>query len=151
MGRVYSAIVDQVAVTALQDLFVLTAAATHCCEILAVRIGQGNLAADANAEMLEIELNRYVSATGGTAVTEQPHEVGHPTADAAVVRNDTTLGTTPTLLHADTFNIQAGWIYMPVPEERIWVPPSGVFAVTLPAAPDGSTTISATLTWNEIG
>jgi hypothetical protein len=150
MPRFYSAVVDDIATTTAVDLFVLTAGAGSAVQIVEVVIGQSLDAGDTEAEMLEVELVRYASATGGTAATEVPFQLGD-TSDSAVTTSDTTLGTTPTILRAETFNVQAGYQYLPVPEARIEVPPSGIFAVVLPAAAVDSLTIRATLTWAEIG
>jgi hypothetical protein len=45
-------------------------------------------------------------------------------------------GTDGVIEQDDTFNVLAGYLYLPVPEERIWVPPSGIIALKFPATPD---------------
>ncbi len=150
MGRIYTSSVEQIAVTAIQDLFEVTVPSTGMVRILSVHIGQSNLAGDAAAEMLPIQIVRY--ATGGSSgalAVPAPHLVGSAASAVVVDRNNTTQGGTPTLIHADAFNVQAGWIYQPIPEEMIWIPPSGILAVELPVAPTGSTTVSASLTFEE--
>lgn len=149
-GRVYTASIEQVAVTAAQDLFDMAAPSTGMVEILSVFVGQSSDAGDAEAELLPVQITRYASAgSGGTSMTPRPHQVGHAASGVSVNRNVTTQGTTPTVVYSEVFNVQAGWLYQPVPEERIWVPPSGVIAVELPTAPTDSITVSARLTFAE--
>ena len=154
MGRVYSASFSGIAVTGVQDLLSLTGASGIICEILGVRVGQDSEFGDAAAEMLRIRIVRYGTiGSGGSAVTEEEHELGGNAAAAAVIRNNTTPGTTETVIVEDVFNVQSGWLYAPVPEERIIVPPTGtiVLAVKLQTAPDDSTDMSGMITWQEVG
>ena len=152
MGMVYSAAVSEVAVSVIQDLVEITAPADAVVILHSVYVGQSTEEGDAAAEMLPINIVRYATGgSGGTLGTENPHEVGFPAAGGAVEFNNTTQGTTATLLLADAFNVQAGWQYRPTPEERIVVSPSGVLAVELPVAPADAMNANITITWEEIG
>jgi hypothetical protein len=51
----------------------------------------------------------------------------------------------------DTWNIQLGWLYYPVPEERIVVSPSDFITVALPTAPTDDLETSGTIVWEAIG
>ena len=55
------------------------------------------------------------------------------------------------VLYNDTFNIQVGFLYQPVPEERITVTPSDRFTVELVNAPADALTMSGTITFEEKG
>lgn len=44
-------------------------------------------------------------------------------------------GTDSDVLLREAFNVLNGWIYIPVPEERIYVPPGGIIALKFPSAP----------------
>ena len=152
MGMIYSASFTDVAVTAAQDLFELTAPSDAVCIIHSCYIFQNTDFGDSAAEGLTISITRYsTSGSAGGTVTERPHEVGFPAAGAAVEINNTTQGGTPVIIMSDCFNVQAGWQYRPTPEERIVVSPSGIIAIELPSAPTDSLTMSGTLTWEEIG
>ena len=59
-------------------------------------------------------------------------------------------GTDGDIVHLDSFNILNGWFYVPVPEERITVAPSGIIALKFPIAP-AAMDIFAGIVWREIG
>jgi hypothetical protein len=150
-GRVYSASVTEVAVSAIQDFFELAAGAGSAIELLSVRLGQSTEEGDAAAEMLPVSIHRVtVSGSAGSTPTIRPHQVGD-TADATVEANNTTQATGNTELIHDAFNVQIGWLYQPAPDERIIIPPSGLLVVELPVAPADSMNMSGTITWKEIG
>ena len=157
MGLRYAAFIDQVAVTAVQDVFEITAPSSKAVCIHSIVIGQGggNDAGDAQAEMLPLRLIRGNTTTGsgGATVTPTPLETGFPAAGSTVKRNNTTVASagSPVTVHADAFNVQAGWPYQPTPEEKIWLSPSQRLVVNLPVAPADSLTVSATLIFEEFG
>jgi hypothetical protein len=153
MGRIYTAVFQDVTVSAVQDLFELTCPATGMAVVHSVRVGQITLLGDANAGMLEIGLTRRTAGgSGGTGgITPSPHHEGGPTCGLTVDINHTTTddsGATVVLL--DVFNIQAGWLYVPTPEERVWIPPSGILSVELHDAPASATSMSGSITFEEI-
>lgn len=151
MGRVYTASVSEVAVSAAQDLFEITAPATGMVRILSARWGQSSDAGDAAAELLPFNITRYASTgSGGSTPTPVPHSVGHAATGVTVEANNTTQGTTPTVLMSDAWNVQAGYLYQPPPEEQILVPPSGLIAIEFPSAPADAITISASVTFEEL-
>ena len=59
---------------------------------------------------------------------------------------------TPVDLHAEAFNIRAGWAYIPTPEARPGVGQNNtIIVVRLMAAPADSLTMSGTLIVEELG
>lgn len=151
-GRVYTASFDNVAVTAAQDFFEITAASGTIIRILSVFIGQSSDAGDAQAELLRIQINRYsTSGSGGSTPTARPHHVGDAAFGGTVEANNTTQGGTAVLLVAETANVQAGWYYTPTPEEQILSAVAGILAISLPAAPADSLTMSGRITFEVIG
>jgi hypothetical protein len=48
-------------------------------------------------------------------------------------------GTDGDVLYQDNFNILNGWLWLPVPEERIWVKGGGIIALKYPASPPAAT------------
>ena len=94
--------------------------------LLSIRIGQYGDAGDAEAELLPIAITRYATGgSGGSVRTPRPHVFGSGASAVVVDSNNTTQGTTPTVILQDSFNLQAGWLYVPTPEEWITIPPSG--------------------------
>ena len=152
MGMIYTASFTDVAISALQDLFELTAPSDAVVILHSCYIFQNSDFGDAAAEGLTINITRYsTSGSGGTAPTERPHEVGFPASGSAVEVNNTTQGGTPVVLFSEGFNVQAGWAHRPTPEERYVTSPSGIIAIELPTAPADALTVSGSLTFEEIG
>lgn len=152
-GHMYTASVGGVAVTAIQDFFQLLASATVPIIIHEIRIGQSSDAGDASAEMLRVQVSRTdmtLNGSGGTVPTAVAHSPGSPAAATVVEANNDTQSTVTTTIIEDTFNVQAGWLYVPTPEERIIVLPTEGLVVELPAAPDDSLTMSGSVTFEEI-
>lgn len=154
-GHVYSASFGAVGVaTTAQDFFQLLAAAAVPFELISVRIGQDSDAADAQAEMLRVSIARTdftINGSGGSVPTPRPHSFASPAASIVAEANNTTVSTVQTVIIEDVFNVQAGWLYMPVPEERIYCPggvTSGII-INMPEAPADSLDMSGTITWEE--
>lgn len=159
MGLKYTAVFEDIAVTVAQDLFEIAAPADACVVVHAVRMGQSSDAGDAQAEMLSISMVRgegtVTSGAGGAAVTPNPLEKGFPAAGSVVERNNTTkmvigTGALKVMLN-EAFNVQVGWLYQPVPEERIVISPSDRLTVELVAAPADSLTMSGQIVFEEWG
>jgi hypothetical protein len=159
MGMRYSASFEEVAVTAAQDLFELVAPTDACIIVHSVRIGQSSDPADAEAEMLPIAIVRgegtVTSGSGGSSPTKAPLESGFAASGATLEANNTTkmvVGTgTLTVLLNDTFNAQVGWLYQPVPEERIVISPGDRITIELVTAPVDSLDMNGAIVWEEIG
>jgi hypothetical protein len=152
MGRKYSAVFEEVAVTAIQDLFELVAPADAAVIVHSVVITQSNRAGDAQAEQLPILIHRgTATGSGGTTVTPSPLAVGDAAFGGTVEANNTTQSAEGTLLHAEAFNVQIGFHYLPPPENRPAISPSGLFIVELQAAPSASMTMNGTMVFEEIG
>ena len=153
MGRMYKAQLSAIAVTAIQDLWEINAPSDAVVVLHSCVIGQNTDFGDAAAEGLPVQISRATgtAGSGGSGVTANPLEVGMPAYGGTVERNNTTQAGTTTVLHADVFNIQGGWLYIPTPEERIVISPSGVLVIELPVAPADSITVYSTITFEEIG
>lgn len=152
MGLMYSAVFEEVAVTAAQDLFTVTAPSDAAVVIHAVYLGQSTDAGDTESEQLSVILHRPSAAgSGGTSATPRPLQVGFPAAGSTVDVNDTTQATEGNIIHADCFNVMAGWVWIPTPECRPVISPSGLVTVELQTAPADSITMSGTILFEEIG
>ncbi len=150
-GRIYSANFEEVAVTVAQDLLELVAPSTGVVIVHSVTITQSSDAGDAQAEMLPILIHRgTATGTGGTTVTPSPLNVGSAAFGGVVEANNTTQSAEGTFLHAEGFNVQIGFFYLPPPEDRVVIPPSGLFIVELQAAPADSLTMNGNIIFEEI-
>ena len=90
-GRIYASSFQAVAVTGAEDLFELTCPATGMCRLLSCQIGQSTEEADAQAEMLQIQITRYATGgMGGSTPVENPHLVGHGASGVTSEANNTT-------------------------------------------------------------
>lgn len=152
LGRMYTASFEEVAVSAIQDLFELNAPSDSVVVIHKCIITQESDAGDAEAEMLRMTIQRAgTSGSAGSTATARPHHVGDAAFGGTVEVNNTTQAGTLTVLHAEAFNVQLGWIYDPSPEERIIVSPSGRVVFSINDAPADALTMSGILIFEEIG
>lgn len=153
--HVYTATFRNVVVLALQDLFQLLAAAAVPVWLHSVRIGQTTDAGDSEAELLEIQITRTdftINGSGGSTPTPEPHSPASPAASTTVEANNDTVSTVQTVILEDVFNIQAGWLYQPPPEERILLP-AGItngLIIALPVAPTDPITMDGSITFSEV-
>jgi hypothetical protein len=156
MEFAYSLAFEAVAVTAAQDLFELVAPTAKSIRILGIRIGQSSDAGDAQDENLQIKIVRgyTTSGSGGTAslTPVSLREGGVATAITTGEINNTTVASagTAVVLLPDDFNVRAGYIYLPVPEERITIA-AGTRVVVRITAPADSLTMSGSLIYQECG
>ena len=105
-------------------------------------------------------LARKVSAFGTyTSTTPVPHFIGGPASGIAGGTSGAaaTAGTdasaegagTVTVIHTEGFNNLSGFLWVPVPEERIWLGPDQAFIIKIRGTPTTLTGWNATLTYVE--
>lgn len=157
MGRMYAVTFENVAVTAAQDFFELSPADDKPVLIHAVYISQYSDVGDAAEEILRVTIKRghTTSGSGGSAFTPLPLPSSAGVAAGAVAEiNNTTIASagTAVALHAETFNIRAGWQFIPTPETRPGASQANTtIVVRLEAAPADSLSMSGTLIFEELG
>jgi len=137
---------DSRAVSTAITVMQLTAAATHVVEILRMWVTQESSTASAQTA---VSVVRQTDAGTMTAITEVEHASAGP-ADATAFRTATVEPTTTDTILIEGFNVLNGWLYLPVPEERIWIPPSGSVGLKFPDVPP-SVTYNYGITWREVG
>lgn len=95
------------------------------CRIQVIRLTAAATVTSATPTKLSdgMQASKCVGGTGATGIT------------------GTTTGTASDIFYEDGFNALNGWLYLPVPEERIQIGPSEFIGVRFPTAP------SATPTW----
>jgi hypothetical protein len=145
----YTASFTAVAVTAAQDLFEINAPADACVVIHAIFITQHS---DTDTEQLRFSIQRATaSGSGGSTFTPSPTHLGDPAFGGTVEINNTSRATTLTMLHNEAQNVLNGWTWLPTPEMRIVLSPSGRVIVGLEAAPADSLTMNGTVYIEECG
>jgi hypothetical protein len=153
---IYTAVFNQVAVTAQQDLFEITSPADAITIIHALELSQSTEIGDAQEEMLNIIIRRgnTTSGTGGTqAITSQPVESGSSAYGGVIDINNTTKATAGTaqIIRVDNWNVRMPYLWMPTPEMRLIMGPSVRVAFELATTPTDSITMSGTLWFEELG
>jgi hypothetical protein len=150
MGRMYSVIFENVAVSAAQDFFEISPADDKPVIIHAVYLSQSTELGDAAEEFLRVEIIRGHTSggSGGTAPTPVALDPAGAAAGFASEVNNTTIASAGTalILHAETFNVRTGWVYIPTPECRPKASQANTtIVVRLMAAPGDSVTMGGTI------
>jgi hypothetical protein len=155
MGRLYTAVFNNVAITAIQDLFEIVAPADSIVILHDIHISQNSDVGDAAEEILRIELTsgHTTSGSGGSAPTAIPVDSGDSAFGGTVEANNTTQASGGTIVthYVWDWNIRVGFDKVWTPETRPVLTPSRRACLELPAAPADSITASGTITFEEIG
>lgn len=147
MGVMYSVVFEDIAVTAVQDLFNLLVAANTRVVLHAVYLSQ---VTEESAEIVQVKIQRATTAGSiGAAVTPAPLDLNAAASQATCRRNDTTQGTSGTVLFVGQWYLPTMFVWEPKPEGRIHVPGLNRIVVELETAPDASTSMSGTLVFEE--
>lgn len=156
MGRFYSVPFSAVAVSAAQDLFEVVASSGKPFILHEVVAGQTSDMGDAASEALQISIKRGVGSTsgsGGSTVTPAKHATNDAAAGPTAEINNTSQhaagGGSLTTIRTETFNIQAGYQYLPTPEQRITFLAAEACVVSI-TAPADALTMSGTLVFEEL-
>lgn len=158
IGRVYSVVFENVAISAAQDLFEITPADDKPVRLLGLmlsNVGGVSDAGDAQEEDLRITVNRgnTTSGSGGSAPTPQPLNSRDAAAGFTAEVNNTTRATTGTkvVLHADGWNTRQGYQFFWTPETYIMASQADtLLTIALEAAPADSFQVSGTAYFEEI-
>jgi hypothetical protein len=159
MGRMYNGQVTAVAIAEARDLFELLAPADAVLVVHSWAVFQTTDLGDAQEEIVRLETVRGVGAvtsgSGGSSVTTQPVSDGDAATGATLEANNTTRmaagsGSLDTLEQYG-WNVRIPMQVIYTPETRPVVSPSNRWTLALPAAPADSITLSAMITFEEIG
>jgi len=155
MGRMYTAVFNNVAVTAIQDLFEVVAPADSVVLLHDIHLSQNTDVGDAAEEVLRVELTsgQTTSGSGGSAPTAIPVSFGDAAFGGTVEVNNTTQASAGTIVthYVWNWNIRGGFDKIFTPETRPILSPSRRMCLELPAAPADSVTMSGSITFEEIG
>lgn len=154
MGNIYSTgtVLAGIAVTITKDLLQFGGVAAALACIHEVKITQSNIEGDAAAEMLPISIARTTTlGTAGTAIVPVGAEPSDPAgAHAATIDAVATVSTSLSVLASEGMNLQAGYHYLPAPEDRLWVPNVVTEGIVWQcAAPDASTIFHISVVYEE--
>lgn len=142
----------EISSAALIDIVTLTGSAASIGIIHRVSIGQFSEAGDAEAEMQAVSIGRYTTVgSGGVANSTSSLVPSERAPDLGSRRGDTTVATLSAVLVNDAWNLQAGWLYLPTPDERVIVPAvaaEGIYVRTGPFA--DTVSMGCTIIWEEI-
>lgn len=148
----YSASFEQVAVSAVQDLFQILAPADSAVLVHGLVLSQSSDAGDSESEQLAILIHRgSTDGSGGSTPTPTPLHLGDAAAGTIVEANNTSQGTEGPFIHAEAFNVMAGLALWWTPETRPVISPSDLFHIELQTAPTDELTMNGTVYFEEIG
>jgi hypothetical protein len=150
--RVYTMEFSGVAVSAVQDLLAIYTG-VKAIRVHEVVLGQTTATTTGNLGITLKRMNATVtSGSGGAAGVIVPINPGDAAATVTGRTNDTTqaTATTDNVLRGDVVNVLNGYQYLPPPDDRPVIEPSGAFVVSLNTAPASSETFSGTITFEEL-
>ena len=152
MGRMYAIVFEKVAVSAMQDLFEVVSAADSVTIVHSIIVTQSSDAGNAQAEQLPILIHRgSTSGSGGATPTPSPLALGDAAFGGTAETNNTSQSTEGVHIHAESFNVQAGFHFIPTPETRPVISPSARLIVELQDNPDDALTMDGVMIVEEIG
>ena len=151
MGRIYVALLEGVSVGVLGTLVEFTAPSTKTMQLMEAWITQ-DTSETSTQEVAQI-VRKTAAGTSMTSFTPRLLETGDAAfgGTARIFLSGQGEGTLGDSLRREGFNILNGWLYVPIPENRIIVAPSGILALRLAVTPAAAITISAGMIFEEIG
>jgi hypothetical protein len=146
-ARTYSVFQSGVVEAAAHTQIEITAPSDSILIILRAWLTQ-DLSETSTMEVAEVI--RKTAAGTGTSVTPEPLDEGGQAFGGTARRTMTAEGTVGDVLYRESFNILNGWLWVPTPEERIVVAPSGIIGIRFPTAPT-SITVTSGFIFQELG
>ena len=132
--RAYSIQLDGIAVSAVATTLVeFTSGALKVSIVTRAWISQRSNTTSAQ-QAVQI-LRRSTASTNVSSPLNNPLDAGDTAFNGTSRGMCTVLGTAGAVLYSDAFNWQNGWLWLPVPEERIIVVGAGILSLHLPVAP----------------
>lgn len=151
MARRYVIKHEAISVTGAITIIQLKAGASNICRLLRLEVSQ---TASTTSAMVRLQILRKSAAATVTSYTPLLLDPGDGAAKSVGGTSATGItasgeGTDGDILKSATFNALSGYLWVPVPEERIIVPAAGIIGVKFPANPN--LTITAELEFEEEG
>lgn len=129
-------VIDSRAVSTAITVLELTNHSSIVLEI--TRAWVTNLSSTTSVQLDAVLLFKTATITG-TTITPVKLERSGPASLVTAKRTATAEGTDGDIVAGEGHNVVNGWLYVPVPKEQIWVPPSGIIALKFPSAPPNVT------------
>lgn len=143
--RVYEVSLNNTSVTAAITLVQLLAGSSSMLRILRAWCSQSNQTTSAQQAIQIMRKSGAATVTSFTPLKLSPGDAASnmTSSTSGTGTNASAEGTDTDVLYRDNFNVLNGWLWVPTPEERIVVPPSGILGLKFPIAPGSAMTVSA--------
>jgi hypothetical protein len=151
MPRSFSINLDGGSLTAaVTTVLEFTAPATKSVIVTRAWLSQRSNTTSAQQAVQILRRSTASTAVASGTLSNSPMDAGDSAFGGTSRQLATVLGTAGAILYADSFNWQNGWLWLPVPEERIIVAGAGILSLHLPVAP-AALTISCGFDIIELG
>lgn len=152
MAGLYVVTTTIASVSAIKTLVQIKAGSSRPLEIVRAWVNQYSTTASAQHR---VQLVRKTATATVTSFTPLKLDADAPAADAVGGTSATGVdasaeGTDGDVLYEDAFNQLSGWLYLPVPEERIRVSVGGFLGLKLPVAPAAAISIACGVVFREL-
>lgn len=151
-SKVYTVSMTRVAVTGAITLIQIKAGATTPLQVLRAELGQTS---STTSTQLSAQINRKSAAATVTSFTPLSRGPANDPAASAVGgatstgTNASAEGTDTSILVQGTWNYLNGWLWLPTPQEVIYVDAAGFIGLKFPVAPGASITVTADMVFME--
>jgi len=155
-GDVYTLVHKRIVVATAITILQLKAGTNSPFEILRAWLSQHLSTTTAQCQIGFVRKSAGATVTAavvGTTLYKRSPNAGTPDLVLSTTGTGLTAtgeGTDTDEIYPDAFNVLNGWLYLPVPEERILVPISGIIGLKFTVAP-ASHTFTAGITVRELG
>lgn len=155
-GDVYTLVHRRIVVATAITILQVKAGANSPVEILRAWISQGLSTTSAQCSLALIRKSAAATVTAGvvgTTLLKRSPNAGTPDLVLSTTGTGLTAtgeGTDTDEVYPDSFNVLNGWLYHPIPEERLLVPVNGILGLKFMAAP-ASHTFTAGIVLKELG
>ncbi|HEX4381236.1 MAG TPA: hypothetical protein VH022_14435 [Candidatus Acidoferrum sp.] len=145
-GDVYTVLHKNIAVSTAITIIQLKAGANNAIEIIRASLTQRGSTTSAQEDIALIRKSAAATVTAAidspgsntsTLVRRDPNQSA-PSATLSTSGTGITAsaeGTDTETVLREAFNVLNGWLYLPTPEERIYVPPAGIIGLKFLTAP----------------
>ena len=155
MGRIYTASIQTVAITAVMDLIEIVPSSSRAILIHEIGLGQVSDLGDAEEELLLLSLavGNTTPGSGGNTRTPIPRLFGDVASTTTVDLGNTTQasGGTTQSLNVWSWNIRIPFQVVWTPETRIFLPPSRRMVLYVVSSPNDVIDSNAYIVFEEIG
>ncbi len=140
------------AMAAADTLLELTAASDTGVDLLRAWVGPRGAVLDQVQEIIIWRgPNSSASATAFAAGDIETHHPGHAAFGGTARHTILTEATSQDTIIEDGFHFQNGWVWLPIPEERVRIAGGDTMGIRFDIAPDAAMGIACGMTFGELG